>query len=530
MSLSAAERRWAWGWGLVVMVAASLPYLFLLLITPPGRVFWGFVNNPDDHCVYLAWMRQAELGRFFFTNLFTGDPQPGRTINLFFWVLGLLGRLTHLPLAIVDHLARFGFGALLLALVYQLAACFTENRLARRAAFGFAALSAGLGWLFPAPPIFAPVDTWQPEAITFLSLYANALFCASMAAMVGIFLCLLAAQRTGKSRYAVYAGLLGFLLGNFHSYDVITLAAVWTAYLATTGLITRRLPVPGLRQAAIAAVIAIPSVLYQYLLLRSDPVFQARAAVPTASPGLQYYFLGYGLLLPLAILGGRTVLLAKPRRPEQLLPIVWAVAGLAVAYLPVSYQRKLVEGLHIPIALLAAFGTVALAERFGTRAFRPITIVCLVLALTVPSNLRFLYQDLHLAITQNLGSTGLHPVFWSRDDLEAMAHLSEWVGPGALVQALPPTSCLIPALSGRRVWEGHWGETPDFTAKYPLVARFFQPETPSDWRRQFLTQTGITHIFAGEAENAMAKDSLTREPCLRPAQRVGGTILYEVVR
>jgi len=53
MSLSAAERRWAWGWALAVMIAASLPYLFLLLITPPGRVFWGFVNNPDDHCVYL---------------------------------------------------------------------------------------------------------------------------------------------------------------------------------------------------------------------------------------------------------------------------------------------------------------------------------------------------------------------------------------------------------------------------------------------------------------------------------------------
>src|SRR5438105_1795999 len=139
MSLSADERRWAWGWALAVMAAVSLPYLFLLAITPPGRVFWGFVNNPDDHCVYLAWMRQAESGRFFLQNLFTGDPQPGRTINLFFWLLGVLARITHLPLSLAYHLARFGFGALLLVLVYYLAALLTEDTHSRRAAFAFVA-------------------------------------------------------------------------------------------------------------------------------------------------------------------------------------------------------------------------------------------------------------------------------------------------------------------------------------------------------------------------------------------------------
>src|SRR5712691_6443530 len=203
MPLPAAERRWAWGWALAAMAVASLPYLFLLGVTPPGRVFWGFVNNPDDHCVYLAWMRQAADGHFFLQNLFTGDRQPGRTINLFFWALGLFARFTHLPLALVYHLARFGFGALLLVLVYHLAAFLTEDLLARRAAFGFAALSSGLGWLFwsgsQENPLISPVDAWQPEAITFLSLYANALFCASMASMIGLFLCLLRAQRFGKS-------------------------------------------------------------------------------------------------------------------------------------------------------------------------------------------------------------------------------------------------------------------------------------------------------------------------------------------
>src|SRR5712692_10487328 len=350
MSLSAAERRWAWGWALVVMAAASLPYLLLLGITPPGRVFWGFVNNPDDHCVYLAWMRQAADGHFFFQNLFTGDRQPGRTINLFFWTLGMLARFTHLPLALVYHLARFGFGALLLVLVYHLAAFLTEDRLAHCAALGFVAVSSGLGWLiWPGKvvidPLGAPVDTWQPEAITFLSLYANALFCAAMAAMAGIFLCLLVAQRTGKLRPAAGAGLLLFLLGNFHSYDVITLVAVWAAYLVVTGLLTRRVPFPELRQATVAGALGLPTALYQYYLLQTDPVFQARAAVPTPSTALWYYALGYGLLIPLSLLGAwRLIALGPAHRPAALFLIVWVVVGLTAIYFPVSFQRKLAEG------------------------------------------------------------------------------------------------------------------------------------------------------------------------------------------
>jgi hypothetical protein len=516
------------------MAAASLPYLLLFAVAPPGRVFWGFVNNPDDHCVYLAWMRQAADGHFFLQNLFTGERQPGRTINLFFWTLGMLARFTHLPLALVYHLARFGFGALLLVLVYHLAAFLTEDRLARCAALGFVAVSSGLGWLiWPGKvvidPLGAPVDTWQPEAITFLSLYANALFCAAMAAMAGIFLCLLVAQRTGKLRPAAGAGLLLFLLGNFHSYDVITVAAVWIGYLCVTGLVSRRLPFSELRQAAVAAAIGLPTVLYQYYLLRTDPVFQARAAVPTPSPALWYYLLGYGFLIPLALLGAwRRIAQGSARRPGALLPIVWAVAGFAVIYIPVSFQRKLAEGLHLPIAILAGFGAVEIARRVRRRPAYAPAIVGLLLLLTVPTNARFVSRDLHRAINENVGNTGLHLVFWPHSELEAMRRLEERVPPDALIQALPMTSCLIPALSDRRVWAGHWAETPDFGRKFNDAYLFFKADTPSDRRRQFLAQTGITHIFAGPDERDLAKDRLSREPFLHLVYRLGDTFVYEV--
>jgi hypothetical protein len=325
------------------------------------------------------------------------------------------------------------------------------------------------------------------------------------------------------------AGALGFLLGNFHSYDVIAMAIIWAGYLLATGLSTRRVPLIELRQALLAALIALPSVAYQYYLLQTDPVFHARAAVPTRSPALHLYLLGYGLLLPLALVGARRLLRSPSApRPAVYFPLVWAVLGLAVAYLPAAFQRKLVEGLHLPIALLAAFGTVALTERVA-RAWVQSLAVAASLLLTVPSNFRFVARDWTAAVTQNVGSTGLHPVFWPREDLEAMARLDEWVPPSSVVQALPMTSCLIPSMSGRRVWCGHWGETPDFSHKFGETLRFFNSPTSSDWRRQFLARTGITHVFVGAAERAAGGDSLAREPFLRPVHRLGETLLYQVM-
>ena len=55
----------------------------------------------------------------------------------------------------------------------------------------------------------------------------------------------------------------------------------------------------------------------------------------------------------------------------------------------------------------------------------------------------------------------------------------------------------------RRVWAGHWGETPDFGRKFNDAYLFFKSDTPSDWRRQFLAQSGITHIFAGPDERVL---------------------------
>ena len=87
---------------------------------------------------------------------------------------------------------------------------------------------------------------------------------------------------------------------------------------------------------------------------------------------------GYGLVLVLAVWG--PWLCARRKAPAAagpearsastdrerlwLLPAIWMLCGLAVIYLPVPFQRKMMEGLHIPLCIL---GGTALASVVGSR-------------------------------------------------------------------------------------------------------------------------------------------------------------------
>ncbi len=103
---AAAELRWPALVAAALMVLTCLPYLYGLLIRPDGWYYSGLLTNPDEHNVYLAYMKQAADGRLFLIDAFTSEFQSGRVVNAFFLALGTFARATHLPLPIVYHLAR----------------------------------------------------------------------------------------------------------------------------------------------------------------------------------------------------------------------------------------------------------------------------------------------------------------------------------------------------------------------------------------------------------------------------------------
>src|SRR5438067_6923374 len=101
-----ADRRWALLVSVGAMALTMLPYLFgwSLRGARPALGWFSWLGyNLDDGCVYLSWLRQAADGHFFLRNLFTTAPQSGHQFYVFFWALGTIARLFHLPLLLVWH-------------------------------------------------------------------------------------------------------------------------------------------------------------------------------------------------------------------------------------------------------------------------------------------------------------------------------------------------------------------------------------------------------------------------------------------
>ncbi len=515
------DRRWAFWVAVFAMALTLLPYLagkFLEGAHPSLARFLWLGYNLDDSSVYLSWMRQAADGHFYQRNLFTTESQLGHQFNAFFLLLGNIARFGHLPLILVYHLARLALGLAFLRSVWWLSELVLSDHRARRWAYLLVCFSAGLGWI---PGIWrqdgasSPVDVWQPEAITFLSLYQSPLFLVSMLLMVGVLGWMLVAERERRMRYAVFAGLCGLILGNVHTYDVITLISVWTAYLLVRAAQQRRFDAQSWLRGIVAGGLACVSSAQMLYLVRADDAFGKRVAVETLSPPFMHYVLGYGLLVPLAIFGARRLILDARSRsaaePVQdtasgpLFLIVWAVVNVAVAYLPVAFQRKMLMGAHLPIAMLAGVALVQLAP-----ALRPLGRFATVgvVGLLSLTNWRFLARDIH-NFQSNSGQSGIQRPYLYQGEIAALEWIREHTPEGTRVQPLPwiridaankvsfidtTVACLTPGLTGRPVNAGHWGETPNFGETMGRWRTFVLPNTTDEARRQLLEQTGVRYL------------------------------------
>lgn len=508
------ERRLVVGLALAALLLVCLPSAFGYAITPPGTHFIGTAYNIDDYCNYLSWVRQTMDGRFFFHNQFTTQPQRNLEFNLFFWALGRGAALLHLSPQAALQAARIAGGTAVLVLVYKLyQAAVPQNVPARVTAFAFVCLSGGWGWL--QWPLWhdknvsgSPVDAWQPEALTFLTLYTSALMTVSTAFIVGALYCLLRGEQTGRWQYAACAGLCGAVLGNIHSYDVLHLAAAWGLYLVAWTAVQRGRNVgASWARGVLALALTLPTTVYEYLILQRETVFRARAEVPTLSPTLWHYALGYGVVFILAVLAlpflvrslqARSSLFAD--RQAALIALCWAIGGLAVIYLPVAFQRKMVMGTHIPLCLLAGAGAVLLTQQLKPRV-QAFALAALVL-LSLPTSLLFLARDMtHL--TENRSETQQSP-FLPDTLVDCYGWLRTHTPPGSAVVGFPTLCAALPGYAGRTVWAGHWAETPQYGTKVTEFARFADALTPVSERQSFLAQTHAQYFFYPNDVSAMA--------------------------
>ena len=531
--LPAFERRVALGILLVFLTLISLPYLLAPLILPQNSVWGGLLGSADDQNVHLMWARQARDGGFFFRDLFTTESLISGEKPLFWNILpalmGILARLFGADVAFSYHFLRVALAGWALWQFHQLALVFTGNEAkwsrARILALFLLAFTTGSGFLasFSGFSRFFFIDRadgnfpLMPEAFFALSAFAYPLNIASYGLLALIF------RQVITQKSAVVAFFAALLLGNIHTYDALPLVltlAVWGLWQRQNFKITG---------AAIGG--AILPVVYQFLVFQGSEEFRVKALTQTPAPDIFSLLVSFAPLLILAIFG-----LRKWRDfPAAPLFLLWIAAVFVLIYSPVSFARKMIEGVQIPLVLLAAVGLSELLSKIQTANARKIgaALILGILAISPAQYGMWLWQNT-LENNSARWRVLMPPLALSRGDASALQFLNSQKADGAVL-CLPFLGSYVPRASRKWTYAGHWAETLRFEKeKFPRVARFYRGQMSENEARNWLKKNGIRWIVVGQFERefaagvSAAQNLGWREVFRSQSDENGATVIYEV--
>ncbi len=534
------DRRFFWSLSVAALAASWAPYLFALLIRPPQMVYFWLIYNPDDQNVHLMWSRQAYEGRFFIQDLYTTEPHPGLFFNLFAFFLGLFCRFSGLSLHFSYQLFRTAAAILFLSALRWFASVMPLSQRDRKLFFFFAVFSSGFGWIpllrdyltgISGSLYFTDVSPHLniPEAFSFPSMTVAplALLGTTLSlTFIGLFFSALTTDQ--RTLPLLASSLSGAALSHLHPYaSPPALLCLFLLCLLQTAR-ERRWFDRRWFFLLIASAPALLVLLFQSLVFSKDPAFLQKALTPTLTPPPLILIGSFGTLAVMSLLA---LPFAPPslrqRDPVPTLALCWLASLLICIHLPVSFQRKMMEGFQVPVALLATFAVSQLERRFPFLQ-KPFNRPALV-ALTLPSSVAFLLLNGYWLISNNLlpERRMMPPYFLHRDQVALLRWLEKQPDVGAIL-CNPMIGNYVPVLTGKRVFIGHWAETLNFVEKLRQTVPILKGERPLEEVLTFCRRHRIAFALDTFWERLLSGGQTHLHRYGRPVFQVGDEKVYHI--
>ncbi len=497
----------------VVMVAVltigltGLPYVYGYLLTPRDLHFMGIVQNAPDSGEYFAWMRESMRG-ILISNTLTPEPNAPAFFNLVFWLLGRLALYTGMSLAQGYQILRVVSAGLFVIAAHYVCARVIADPLERRIAFLLAIFGSGFSLhITLIEKVIGEIDfpaQFFAEGTTLYSMMAFPLLMLGAGLFTFVFALALRAYLEHKLRYAFWAGVLAFLLGWSHGYDLILVYAVLGAFTLIVFL-REGLAWHWLQSVALIVGMSVWAPLYMVFLTRTNATWREALAqfvngsVFSPDPLRLVWLLGLPLIVALVTFDGFAPV--RERDARDLFIKTWFGVNLFLIYLPVEYQIHFINGFQIPIAILATRGLfkhiLPWCARIPRLANKQILLATLFVLLVAPTGLYFIGQRM-LDLSRHYA-----PYFMHRDQVAALDWLNAHATPDTVVLSSFEVGHFIPGLTGARAFLAHWAMTLGFYEKRALVAQFFDATQSDEQRRATLRRFGVTYVYWSDTERAL---------------------------
>ncbi len=521
---------------------------------PDDRVFSGCLFNNVDGWSYRAYANYYRHGGgLAIDNPWATEPKPPAFINLT-WLL--IGRLmaAGIPLRVSWHALQALGSCLLLTFLLALIRRLTPDRITAWTAFLLCAFGSGFGWLAALfDPTFShdallTVDFFQTDAFPVMMYWHMPHLPLSWAMLLAIYLFMHMALSGRGRRWSMVAAAIALPMGFIHPYSFVTILPVTAAWWLAT---LRRRGRAGLRHLVDIALLAggmLPGLLYFGLVMPRAPNFIHVWQGFIQKPGLVPILLGYGLFVPLALVG-LAAAWRKTGRPDERLEtiLVWlAVQGVLHIGPFFRFAAHLGEGLLVPMSILAAGGFLdirrrLLERRAGSEHASPepprggpipwAWVVPLVLAV-FPSTVYLVgFQVRELGQGRNSGLFGDTSASVPRKALEALDFLDRQAGGKyPLVLSGPHAGLYLPAFARIRSLNGHPACVKDSSDKFAMSSFLFGSTAEvADWL--WLLETyPVEFVWWSRAEDRYGAQRPPDRPFMKRIFDNGEVTIYRVIR
>jgi hypothetical protein len=509
---------------LLTITLLQLPYIAGYATTPPDKVYTGLIMNPEDSQTYFAKMRQGFEGEWLYTISFTPEPHEPALVGVFYVGLGHVARIFGGTITNIWHVSRVIAGIFLFLTTFWYITQYTQNRRTVWVAFLLAIFGSGLGWLLfvVGQPYWLnafPVDFKMPEAHLFFMAMTFPHVAAGTALTLIVFRQLqqiidnlVSLSPRPLVLLSFTAGILNLTIALIYPFLIYLIVAVTGIYFLLTVLKTGiqslvsnlKLLIP----LAIPFLIPAPLILYYAITLNQNPIFAAwntQAGLP--SPPIPHYLIAFGLFLLFAGIGWR-------QNKQHTFLWVWVFMAAILVYVPVEAQRRFVQGVQVPLSILAAIGlvNVGMPAFFNSKAStNPLQRILKSPRYTQPKLENFLLtlfllfmslSNIYLLASVTITAAVQQPPQFFRSQAEnaGISWLTQHTQHTDVVLGTYQAGNYIAAHAGNQVIVGHWAETLNFEQKEKDANQFFDPNTSDQWRREFVEGMDVAYVWTENGE------------------------------
>jgi hypothetical protein len=286
----------------------------------------------------------------------------------------------------------------------------------------------------------------------------------------------------GWRKQLVWVSAAGLIIGWLHPWQGAELIAV----LVVLVLYERSRPLA--RALAVPTIATALPIVYEAVLVRVDRAWRLDSMQNTA--GHVPIWMLLLVLLPLAT-AAAAGLRAVPAGPLRVVAGAWPVAALAVYFGTSEFPYHALQGISIPLAVLAVAGWQRLRVPSG-RGFALPTRSGLAVrwlgtglaALSVAAGAAYEAVTLH-----DSTRSGVAPYWLTPGERDALSYLDRAPQRGGVFSDYY-LGMAVPAFTGRRTWLGEWTWTPHFARRQALADAVAQARMPAGAARALVAGTG----------------------------------------